>query len=395
MTDDVLPATAAAVRHRLGVRIAGVTKGATGTYLAQAEMTSASATWHGWATGEEPETAADLATIECAERWAQFEGADLLVVRGTIRELAHPVVNPVDFGLYSEAQYVRFGSRFARFDPDQPRSWVTVVCLDDGSQRLVPLELVRPGAKMVEPPLAAETSSGTAAHTDRHSAVTAAACEVVERDAAMLWWHRRTSAPLVTDWPDSAATALTCLRANGFVVVAARLDQDIAVPTCLAIAFRGRQVALGLSTHADRALALGHALGELIASLTWPYARRTSVHLPVQMVRTAADHLALYDDGSLHAALRSALDETLAPEADEPPPGPGVFRALAQAGLNTLVCDLTPPKLAECGLTVVRVLVPGLIPHYIGGDGLRLGLSRLVGRESPGTFRTLLPHPFG
>jgi hypothetical protein len=113
------------------------------------------------------------------------------------------------------------------------------------------------------------------------------------------------------------------------------------------------------------------------------------------MVRTAADHLALYDDGPLHEALRSALDETLAALAEEPPAGPGALQAIGKSGRNVYVCDLTPPQLEECGLVVVRVLVPGLIPHYVGGDGLRLELARLVGRDSPGTFRTFLPHPFG
>ena len=258
----------------------------------------------------------------------------------------------------------------------------------------MPLELVHPAARIAEAPLAADTSSGTAAHSNRQAAVVMAVCEAVERDAALLWWHRRTRAPVVSDLAGSAAAAAERLRAAGHVLVVCRLDQDVTVPTFLAIALRGRRAALGLGTRERRQTALDHAMSELAGNVTRTTTRR-AVHLPVGMVKTTEDHRALYDDGPLHEALRSALEETLDVGAHEPPAGSGALAALGDKGLQALVCEVAPPVLTECGVVVVRVLVPGLAPYYVGGEGLRLGTARLAGADSPGHLRTLLPHPVG
>jgi ribosomal protein S12 methylthiotransferase accessory factor len=401
VSQDRLTGAASTVRDRLGVRIVGAALSPTGAWVAEAEMAGASTTWRGWGVSADVGEAADLATVECVERWAQTEGAELAVVRGSQRQLASAAVSPVDLGLHSEAQYLRAGSRLARLDPDQVRSWVATRSWPDGSERLVPLEFLRPGAAMPEPPMVIETSSGTAAHTDGQAALTAALCEVIERDAAQRWWHHRVPAAVITGVHSSAATAVARLRASGNVVVLCRIDQDLAVPTFLVAALRGRHAALGLGTSEDSAAALDHALAELAGHLAKPPGRQL-VHLPFSMVRTSADHRALFDDGPLHEALRSALDETISPAAHAvsspskvSPSRHSALDALRQAGLRALVCDLTPPILGDCGLVVTRALIPGLLPHYVGGDGLRLGLTRPVGPDSYRKLRTLLPHPFG
>lgn len=61
-------------------------------------------------------------------------------------------------------------------------------------------------------------------------------------------------------------------------------------------------------------------------------------------------------------------------------------------GYQADVCDLTPPPLAQGGVHVVRILVPGLIPIHFGYNRLRLGCKRLWAQETPGRLRTMLPH---
>ena len=54
---------------------------------------------------------------------------------------------------------------------------------------------------------------------------------------------------------------------------------------------------------------------------------------------------------------------------------------IAQAGHEVIAVDLTTPDLAEAGFSVVRILVPGLIPLHSVHDLPYLGIARL--RELP------------
>jgi ribosomal protein S12 methylthiotransferase accessory factor len=79
-------------------------------------------------------------------------------------------------------------------------------------------------------------------------------------------------------------------------------------------------------------------------------------------------------------------------------------RRLEQAGYEAIVVDITSPDIAEVGLSVVRVIVPGLVPLH--GNHLRpfLGVRRLFEapsrlgwdppRMSSETELNPWPHPF-
>ena len=394
MTFQALSSSAAAVRRRLGVRVVDVVSSPTGLVTARAQLHSHGHVWMGWGVAVDADQAADIASAECIERWSQHAGADIPVVRGTYREFSPHAVFPPDVGLYSEAQYLRLSDRIARFDPNQVRSWTPVLDLQTGNERLVPLEIIRPGAPMPELPLVLETSSGTAVGTDAQQAGETAACEVLERDAALLWWHRRPPTPLWSHASVITKDPVTRLQAAGHVVILLRIDREIPVATVLAIVLLGRGVAMGLGTHPNAVTAAEHALGEVSADLTGGSPRRT-VHRPLALVRTTADHRALYDHGPWHQSLRNALDDTIAMDLPEPPTnGQTAINALAQGKYTTLTQDLTPPVVRDCGFTVTRVVVPGLIPHYVGGNLLRLGCTRLTSRHSAGSFDCTLPHPF-
>ncbi len=346
-----------------------------------------------------------VAVMECAERWAQFGPVVQSVVHDSADGLGEVAVHPPELGLYAPFQYGRRGFDLARFDARTPLEWVEVTDLVAGRRRLVPVEFIHPHATMSRAPLAAETSSGTAIAADADTATGTALCEVVERDAAMVLWHRRPLVPALPlgVLPDPLAEQLASVRRAGFVVAVARLDQDVAVPTYLVVALRGRCYRYGLGTHPDPVAALSHAVVELGAGLREGPPAESFAHLPLTQVRRPEHHRALYDDGPLHDVVRAFLDSTMAPSTERAswsgPAADGgstaVLAALRASRLTAYACELTPPELVDTGACVVRVLVPGLVPLSFGHDRLRLGCERLAGPTGPGRLSTLLPHCFG
>ena len=65
--------------------------------------------------------------------------------------------------------------------------------------------------------------------------------------------------------------------------------------------------------------------------------------------------------------------------------------ALAAAGYETYACSLDAPKVREREVHVVRVIVTGLVPFWIGADAQRLGCHRLIGSSAPGSCPTFFP----
>lgn len=350
----------------------------------------------GFGSGATPEHAADIAVIECAERWAQFAQPPRAVVHDTFAALGPSAVSPLAFGLYADDQYARPGFPFAPFDERAPLDWVEARDVHSGEPRLVPLELVHPAAPLARQPVASETSNGTAMHLDADRAVTAAICEAVERDAVLVLWHRRPPTGVIpaSSLPDAIERELTPVRRAGHVVLVCRLACAVELPTFLIVALRGTSFSCGAGTHADPAVALAHAVAELGADLRASARSAEYVHLPLGQVRTPAHHRALYDRGPLHTVLRAALDASLVSAGRElPPPASPPITEIAASGLHAYACDLTPPELQDCGVHVARALVPGLVPLSFGHDRLRLGCGRLAGDDAPGRLVTLLPHP--
>ena len=405
---DELEAAAAQLGGALQISVEAVDRGARAPTAARWRAIAISDTGSrpiaGFAVATTAERARHLATIECAERWAQFCHRTKPIVRDSAAALGAAAIDPRRLGLYAAEQYMTPGFELAAFDPAAPLEWVACRSLHDGRQVLVPLEFVHPHASFrTRRRLVAESSSGTAAHLSVASAQLAAVCEVIERDAAMMLWHRHAPArlvPLAAAREEESAEALAALRRDGAIALLLSLDRDLGVHVSLAVALsEGRRFAYGLGCHPVPAVAERRAVRELThrtAERRVPRARLVGV----PAARTPADHLALYDGGPLHAAVRSMLSTAREPlgddEGEEPVDDPLTFvlGAIETRGLCALGCDITPPPYAAAGVSVVRALVPGLVPLYFGHDRIRLGCRRLVGDDAPGRLVSLLPHPF-
>jgi ribosomal protein S12 methylthiotransferase accessory factor len=345
----------------------------------------------GYGSGASAREASVRAMMECVERQAQFGELRRPISIAAFTEIADAAIHPLDLGLYSEAQYRAPGFVCSPFSVDARLEWIEGYELVSGVPALAPVEFVYPDAVLGRRPLVHETSSGTAARECPSAATLAAVCEVIERDAFMVFWHRQppTATLLLQALPRCASTEqLQTLQAKGFVVTIACLDSGLGVPCFLAIAFRGQEFAYGLGCHPHGLSALEHAVYELLAGVSWIDEPTASAH---------EDHYPRYHRGPFHRSLRDMLARTLKRPVGYHP-WLEMFRSdletvlarLSERGHRALAFDLSPAELPD--VHVRRVLVPGLVPLYFGADRIRLGCGRLVGHETPGRFSTLLPH---
>jgi ribosomal protein S12 methylthiotransferase accessory factor len=259
-----------------------------------------------------------------------------------------------------------------RLRPDAELSWHRATRLIDGQEVLLPADLClrRPPAQQeIKPPF--PLSTGSAAGRSWDAAALHGLLELIERDAASLWWqggNRGKSIPPGDEAQIMAETLLAQLRKN----VSARrswlldITTDIGVPCVAAISCGadGFGFALGLAARPTLKAAarsailemcqieLAHAVVEAKCSERGEAAlnERDRIHrrratmvdadrcLLLQPLPERAEHFAI-DSSDPNAVLRI------------------VVHHLGQFGIETFGLDLTRPQFA---IPVARVIAPGL-----------------------------------
>ncbi|MBW4028421.1 MAG: YcaO-like family protein [Acidobacteria bacterium] len=375
-----------------------------------AQVPSSAGSVEGFGVGRTPDEARCRAIMEGAERFSQFCTAPSQLQVATGASLGDEKISPHAMGLYADAQYAKPGFPFSPYAEDHALEWIAVEDLCNRQRSYVPVEFVYPRIPLQRKKLVAETSSGTAAHTSLAAAQLAAICELVERDSILLFWHRRPGTGVLqvdAELSPDAAGDLDAMRRMGFVIVVCRLDYDLAIPCVLSFALKGNRVAYGAGCHPSLKLALEHSARELGNLLRWQISfPAPRPWMTLQRVTDPADHHALYDDGPFHSLIRDTLEDAVRARPSRSHDSDNkamekmaasdalqeVSARLCARGLRIYTCDLTPPSMQACGVSVVRALAPGLIPMYFGYDRLRLGCRRLWMREAPGRLCNLLPH---
>lgn len=318
-------------------------------------------------SGETVEAAFVGCLGEAAERLAQVERPGD-VIEASYAEAGGRV-------LASAREIVAAGLNGAGLASDAPLSWQRARRLGDGAEVLVPADWSL--RRFVEGPLreaGSAASSGAAAGGSVQTAATRALLELIERDAAALWWHGgRRGRPLSFDSPglQEAARVVQVVRQDRTERMTWVMDitSDIAVPVAAAISVDGDgcSVAFGLAARpamAEAARAAVLELGQMEIGLL--IARMRSRAGPGQaMGDTDRRHLARAD--GLDAATCALLLPDGAPrrpvglEAGAPAAAQSAFvaQALATAGIEAAVVDLTRRDL---GAAAVKAIAPDLQP---------------------------------
>lgn len=315
------------------------------------------------------------------------------------------VLDPRELVLFSSAQYADPRFPFVPFERSTRTHWVTAVSLVDGEEVLVPASVTfvnwNTGRALFSPRTNPAYYPGIAAAPTRESALANALEEVVERDAAMVWWwsgHRL---------PTSEKALVTVERlvptswqeANGMRVHVTPLTNAVGL-TAMAVAVEARQVGLltvGLAVRQSPEAAIEKALLEALGLVetavdmhdpqggfwkTYQPGERSGAVRPMRADRRYLDSYRsdFRDVSDLFCQLQVQLDprsyDIVRGRIGAPAAGDmklphfaerdfrAYVRALADEGFEPLAVDLTTPDVAAAGWHAVRVIVPGLVPNF-------------------------------
>jgi ribosomal protein S12 methylthiotransferase accessory factor len=312
-----------------------------------------------------------------------------------------PCTRPAEYALYSEAQLVDTDFPWAPFEPETPVRWTAAVDLCTGEQHYVPAAMVfipyRYYLDTGEVPIVQPISTGLACHCSKAEATRAAICEVVERDAFTIAWQAMISAPhiLVESLSDTNYRAVERFERTGSDVTLLNITLDAGIPTALAVlrsdAPAAPALVLAAASDPDPERAVRKSLEELA------HTRRYSQQIKTRMPRLEADsplinvndqvdHLNFWTDQQ-HARLADFIFasservpfETLENLAtgDAQRDVEMLVARINTVGHRVLVADVTTEDVADVGLSVVRAVIPGFHPLFMGHRLRALGGNRL------------------
>jgi oxazoline/thiazoline synthase len=317
---------------------------------------------------------------EAIERYSIMQGgADLII--GSTRELGDEVIDPRLLLNFSARQYSYRAELNAlhggfnwiplEFDPTKRIGWVRVVSMIDTKNRLVPAAYCYFGNKQdAGRQFIRADTNGCASGNSVRDAQLRALLELIERDAAAIWWYNRVPRPLVD--LDSFAVPMfedfkSWASRAGRILRVLDITTDLDIPAYVAISARdpsGDCIAFGFGCHADACRGIAHALIEMYQMCV--------------LFETAfeGDELTGFEDAQRRAAARWLREETLETQnfmepfgsrcaCDYGPLAPAqkhdpldhLVWSLQRHGLESYYVELTR---RDIGLPVVRAVVPCL-----------------------------------
>jgi ribosomal protein S12 methylthiotransferase accessory factor len=380
--------------------------------------------------GETLEVSLAAAIGEAVERYSMLFYDKSRMIFAAYRDLKGPAVSPDLLRLHSRQQVEspKRRGRLAYFDDDSRLRWIWGWSLTHDRARLVPAALVYLGYghDPEEAAIGSNASTGLAAGLAQEAAILSGLYEVIERDAfAISWLFRQVRRKVLVDDSELQARLRSAFAVDHSDVSLDLFDLtfDIPMTSILAVLRRpaefGPALCLGAASRLSPRQAARKSLLELGQGL--PYLRVLTAQYQswdakedFSDLTSFDDHLMLYNKNPKMADEALAFYESAPVESLSaiPDRSTGTIKGdiercvdlLAQAGHEVIVVDLTTADLRETGFSVVRVLVPGLIPLHGDHNLPYLGVARLreapwrlgwVDRDrDPLTTLNPLPHPF-
>lgn len=342
--------------------------------------------------------------IQCSEhlisKWASYT---------ELRDEDQSAIGPEEFPLFSPEQYAQPNFPFAPWTEDMTIEWIQATSLGDKHTVWVPASFVLKGYQWPEgTPLHYDLFAGVACGYSLAEACLSAFCEVIERDALMLWWLLRLPLPRVELFitPKGEALANRLFLHTGFDFIVIDITLDWGLPTVFAAVFDPyRGIASGgCATRFDFWQAVEKALFEAIQTQWTARALAGGQIDNKRMDGADAEfmsiafnyHLRPYMQRDRVQQLRDFLESQPVKDMQSLPDFSSgsieddwlrCLRQVARRGNKVLLIDLSTSDVVEAGLFVVRMLVPGAVPQSVGPN-LFLGsprfqtISKLMGRNN-------------
>jgi ribosomal protein S12 methylthiotransferase accessory factor len=335
-------------------------------------------------------------------------------------------VDPGEFAIHSAAQYAEPEFPWVPLDPLTPVRWTPAIDAATGETWHVPAAMVFMPYHYYEgtgdAPIVQPISTGLACHLSHSRAAISGICEVVERDAFTITWQARLARPhvRVETLSDRNFDLVQRFERTGGGVTLLDITLDSKVPTILAVLRSAAPACPALVVAAAADLDPEEAVRKSLEELA--HTRRYSQQIKTRLPRLAPDashrnvtdqldHLNFWCDHSnadraaflLSSPARSDFEDIGSLVTGDDDRNLGVLVERIEAtGHRVLLCDLTTPDIRNLGLSVIRALIPGYHPLFMGFALRALGGRRLwetparIGSTSPDPDLgdNPLPHPY-
>lgn len=362
--------------------------------------TSAGLELAGSGGGTNPRHARAIAIAEAVERHASCVPSSELRWASAV-ELGDEAIDVGRLPRCSETELSDPRCPLRPFDPHEPIRWARGWSLTNERSVWVPAALVwmHLAALTASERLSVPISTGCAAHSDPARAMMNGLCEVVERDAIAVTWLQRLPLPEIdlSDAPLAVRDAVDAANSTGRRHRFFDATSDIGLPTIYCVdtdpASENLRHVVMCSTELDPARAIVKILREISSS-----------RIALQVGRTGSDEVDEFNgvmDGARYMGARSrasAFDFLL--DNDTPPvPFSAVKRIddqdtdialrhvverLRVSDCEAVIVDISTPEARSVGLTVVRAIVPQLMPLSFAHRARYLAHPRLY--QAPAFF---------
>jgi ribosomal protein S12 methylthiotransferase accessory factor len=347
------------------------------------------------------ERAAHLAVAESLERYSSCAWDPDRLIWATADELGDDAIPPWDWPNSSDRELAAGASGLVPADPRIPLRWVKGWSLTRGRPVHVPAVQVylkfphESASERYTHPV----STGCAAHGDPVDAVVNGLLEVVERDSISLTWLQRLRLPRLEVQPDDlVGTARDYVlrgRSENIRTLLFDATTDLGIPVIYGVQLAEHDPLLSQMVVATCDVDPGNAVAKL-------YREAASLRIALRSMGAQyasggatlprpEDNVSVIG-GALSAgppSQRHLFDFLLDGErpihrlSDLPTPGPSaavlpwLLDRMHRAGCEVVVVDMTTDEARQVGATVVRVLVPQLMPLSFVHRARYLGHPRL------------------
>jgi len=321
------------------------------------------------------------ALAEALERYSWRYSGEESSIKASLNELGDEAMHPNRLMLFSKSQYRNRAELMkdrmtkhripAPFNTHETMDWIRVWNVTRNKPVYLPAALCCQGYPLNgrEPTCIADTNGNSAGNV-LEEAVLQGFMEVVERDAASIWWYNRLTMPAVdlTSFDDPYITALqeyyeTCGKKMWMLSLAT----DFCVPIFLAVSCdphrRRQSIALGFGAHFDALVAATRALTEMNQMLcnVDMFSQNREFQKRENELRMWYEDTKIEDHQYLcpkpETPLLNHRDFSYAVHADLLDDVRACVALADSSGMDVLLLDQTRP---DVGMPVVKVMVPGM-----------------------------------
>lgn len=332
-----------------------------------------------WGKGRTDVQARTSALCESLERYCMNFPENSYAITGSLEAIVD-AIHPNDCMGFSEFQISNrielnrnsiFNTVPNEFDPGKEIQWTPVFSLSNKKFKYLPTEFcfANVPSQENESVFCFADSNGCAAGNTIEEAILQGFLELVERDAAAIWWYNQLQRPgidLRTAENSFVDKWVEYHELNGRSLHVIDITTDAAIPVFVAIAQNvdpnsNPEVLYSFGAHFDAGIALERAISELNQLLPCTEKDENGYIAKDPRFRNWLENIRLKDMPYLNPAvgtLKSIKGDF--PSSVSPSLVNGVQACIdtaARLGLEILVLDMTQP---DIGLPVVKVIVPGL-----------------------------------